>query len=284
MLLSPIHGGIAVDSSWDNSLILRQCWLAARCLKDGHTAAVGYGLGTAAENILDITTVFIFAAPLPILASPMHPVLHSSCSTPVPYVSGLTALEIDTSVRAGFPSPAEDFQAERIDVLKHIILHPQATYTLRVRGDSMRDEGIFDDDVILVDRAIKPRRGHIVVAVVDGAGNVVRDQRGAAVFLRANSRNRLDDGRSPDTEMRRAGTGAAANAGEAQRMSLAECNAHLAAQIERFVARMPEPLTAREVLRREVQAAVGRAVRDPGRDPETTNQGIRNENEKGRSR
>jgi len=139
--LSPNHGVNAVDSSWDNSLILRQCWLAARCLKDGHTAAVGYGLGTAAENILDITTVFIFAAPLPILASPMHPVLHSSCSTPVPYVSGLTALEIDTSVRAGFPSPAEDFQAERIDVLKHIILHPQATYTLRVRGDSMRDEG-----------------------------------------------------------------------------------------------------------------------------------------------
>ena len=64
----------------------------------------------------------------------MHPVLHSSCSAPVPYVSGLTALEIDTSVRAGFPSPAEDFQAERIDVLKHIIVHPQATFTLRVRG------------------------------------------------------------------------------------------------------------------------------------------------------
>ena len=138
-------------------------------LKRWADAAVGYGLGTAAENILDITTVFVFAAPLPILASPMHPVLHSSCSTPVPYVSGLTALEIDTSVRAGFPSPAEDFQAERIDVLKHIIVHPQATYTLRVRGDSMRDDGIFDGDVILVDRAIKPRHGHIVVAVVDGA-------------------------------------------------------------------------------------------------------------------
>ena len=116
------------------------------------------------------------------------------------------------------------------------------------------------------------------------AGNVVRDQRGAAVFLRANSRNRLDDGRSPDTQMRRAGIGAAANAGEAQRMSLAECNALLAAQIERFVARMPEPLTAREVLRREVQAEVGRCARDPERDPETNNQGIRNENEKGRSR
>lgn len=67
-------------------------------------------------------------------------------------------------------------------------------------------------------------------------------------------------------------------------MSLAERNALLAAQIERFVARMPEPLTAREVLRREVQAAVGRAARDPGREPETTDQGIRNENEKDRSR
>ena len=62
----------------------------------------------------------------------MHPVLHSSCSAPVPYVSGLTALAIDTSVRAGFPSPAEDFQAERIDGLKYIVLHPQATYTVRL--------------------------------------------------------------------------------------------------------------------------------------------------------
>ena len=97
----------------------------------------------------------------------MHPVLHSSCSTPVPYAPGLTALEIDTSVRAGFPSPAEDFQAERIDVLKHIIVHPQATYTLRVRGDSMRDEGIFDGDLIGVHRTRDARSGQIVVARVD---------------------------------------------------------------------------------------------------------------------
>lgn len=99
----------------------------------------------------------------------MYPTLDSPCSAPAPYVPSLCALEIDTSVHAGFPSPAEDFQAERIDVLKHIVRHPQATYTLRVRGDSMRDEGIFDGDVILVDRAIKPRHGHVVVAVVDGA-------------------------------------------------------------------------------------------------------------------
>lgn len=99
----------------------------------------------------------------------MLSVLDPLCSSPEPYRPGLIAQEIDTCVHAGFPSPAEDFQAERIDVLKHIVRHPQATYTLRVRGDSMRDEGVFDGDVILVDRAIKPRHGLIVVAVVDGA-------------------------------------------------------------------------------------------------------------------
>ncbi len=71
-------------------------------------------------------------------------------------------------VRAGFPSPAEDLGARRIDVLEHLIRHPQATYQMVVKGDSMRDEGISDGDVILVDRAIDPRHGHIVVAVIDG--------------------------------------------------------------------------------------------------------------------
>lgn len=99
----------------------------------------------------------------------MLSVLDPLCLSPEPYRPGLIAQEIDACVHAGFPSPAEDFQAERIDVLKHIVRHPQATYTLRVRGDSMRDEGVFDGDVILVDRAIKPRHGLIVVAVVDGA-------------------------------------------------------------------------------------------------------------------
>jgi hypothetical protein len=46
--------------------------------------------------------------------------------------------------------------------------HPQATFLLRVRGESMKDAGIFDNDVVLVDRAIHPRSGHVVVAVVDG--------------------------------------------------------------------------------------------------------------------
>ncbi len=71
-------------------------------------------------------------------------------------------------VAAGFPSPAEDHQAQRIDLMAQLIRHPQATFMLRVRGDSMRDAGILDGSVVLVDRAIAPRHGHIVIAVVDG--------------------------------------------------------------------------------------------------------------------
>ncbi len=71
-------------------------------------------------------------------------------------------------IRAGFPSPAEDFQAKRIDVLEHLVKHSQATYCMTVRGESMREAGIFDGDMLLVDRAVKPAHGQIVVAVVDG--------------------------------------------------------------------------------------------------------------------
>ena len=57
---------------------------------------------------------------------------------------------------------------QRVDLMAQLIKHPQATYMLRVRGESMRDAGIFDNDVVMVDRAITPRSGQIVVAVVDG--------------------------------------------------------------------------------------------------------------------
>jgi DNA polymerase V len=71
-------------------------------------------------------------------------------------------------VAAGFPSPAEDHQVQRVDLMAQLIRHPQATFMLRVRGDSMRDAGILDGSVVLVDRAIAPRNGHIVIAIVDG--------------------------------------------------------------------------------------------------------------------
>ena len=71
-------------------------------------------------------------------------------------------------VQAGFPSPAEDFAVKRIDLTEVLVTHPQATFLLRVSGESMKDAGIFDGDMLVVNKAIKPRHGHIVVAVVDG--------------------------------------------------------------------------------------------------------------------
>ena len=57
-------------------------------------------------------------------------------------------------VRAGFPSPAEDFQVERLDLTAILVSHPQATFFLRLRGDSMRDAGLFDGDLLVVNRAL----------------------------------------------------------------------------------------------------------------------------------
>jgi len=93
-----------------------------------------------------------------------------------PYVGGapmplgqfpISVMELETPIHAGFPSPAEDFQAKRIDILERLVTHPQATYSMAVRGHSMEGVGIFDGDVVLVDRAVKPAHGQIVVAVVD---------------------------------------------------------------------------------------------------------------------
>ena len=77
-------------------------------------------------------------------------------------------------VCAGFPSPAEDLGAQRIDLTQVLITHPQATFILRARGHSMMEAGIFDNDLLVVDRAIVPRHRHIVVAVVDGDFTVKR--------------------------------------------------------------------------------------------------------------
>ena len=89
-----------------------------------------------------------------------HPVRASS--------SPLVAYFLGNQVCAGFPSPADDLGAQRIDLTQVLIVHPQATYFLRARGHSMTEAGIFDNDILVVDRAIKARHNHVVVAIVDG--------------------------------------------------------------------------------------------------------------------
>lgn len=76
--------------------------------------------------------------------------------------------DLGAFVYAGFPSPAEDVGAKRIDLTARLVKHPQATFLLRARGDSMREAGIADGDVLVVDKAVQAKSGHIVIAVIDG--------------------------------------------------------------------------------------------------------------------
>ncbi|MCU0528356.1 MAG: translesion error-prone DNA polymerase V autoproteolytic subunit [Cyanobium sp. Prado107] len=74
-----------------------------------------------------------------------------------------------TTVAAGFPSPADDYVESRIDLNEALIRHPSSTFFLRVSGDSMRGAGILDGDLLVVDRAVEPRAGRVVVAVIEGS-------------------------------------------------------------------------------------------------------------------
>jgi len=78
------------------------------------------------------------------------------------------------SISAGFPSPAQDYIEAELDLNEHLISHPAATYFVRVAGNSMIDAGIFDDDILIVDRAIEPANKRIVIAILDGELTVKR--------------------------------------------------------------------------------------------------------------
>ena len=78
------------------------------------------------------------------------------------------------SVQAGFPSPAEDLGAQRIDLAQLLIKHSQATYFLRASGHSMTGAAIHDGDLLIVDRALEPQHNRIVIAAVNGELTVKR--------------------------------------------------------------------------------------------------------------
>lgn len=69
---------------------------------------------------------------------------------------------------AGFPAPGDDLVEKVLDINDLVVKHPAATFFVRVEGDSMTGAGIFSGDVLVVDRAVDPKDGHIVVAAVNG--------------------------------------------------------------------------------------------------------------------
>lgn len=89
-----------------------------------------------------------------------------------------------SNIAAGFPSPADDYIEDAIDLNKHLVEHPSATFFVRVKGSSMEGAGINDGDVLIVDRSLKAKSKSIIVAIVDGELTVKRLKESAKkVFL-----------------------------------------------------------------------------------------------------
>lgn len=86
-------------------------------------------------------------------------------------------------VRAGNPTSGDDYQADSVDLGRHLARNPQATFVMRVNGWSMHDAGIADGDELVVDRSIVAEAGRIVIAEVDGELTVKRLQRAATGWL-----------------------------------------------------------------------------------------------------
>ncbi|MGL2963378.1 LexA family protein [Flavobacterium sp. RSB2_4_14] len=80
----------------------------------------------------------------------------------------------DTGISAGFPSPADDFIELSIDLNKHIIKHKDTTFFAKVKGHSMKNVGIFDGDLLVIDKSLEPQDGRIAICQIDGEFTIKR--------------------------------------------------------------------------------------------------------------
>jgi len=81
---------------------------------------------------------------------------------------------VKEGVSAGFPSPAADFMETSIDLNKELSDNPLATFYIKVKGNSMIDAGINDNDVLVVDRSLEPQNNKIAICFIDGEFTVKR--------------------------------------------------------------------------------------------------------------
>ena len=77
-------------------------------------------------------------------------------------------------VQAGFPSPGEELEGSPLDTNQLLVKNPAATFFMRVSGNSMQDGGIYDGDIVVVDKSLEPKNGDIVVAILNDAYTLKR--------------------------------------------------------------------------------------------------------------
>ena len=100
---------------------------------------------------------------------------------------------LNDSVSAGFPSPADDYTEENIDLNEHLISNPFSTFFLRVKGDSMINAGVKDKDLIIVDKSLIAKPGNIVIAMIDGEFTIKRlSIKNNELYLKAENHNYPD--------------------------------------------------------------------------------------------
>lgn len=107
----------------------------------------------------------------------------------IPHATDAPIIELPlflTPAACGFPSPAQDYVEQTIDLNQHCVSHPAATFYVRASGHSMIGEGINDGDMLIIDRAITARHGDIVLACLDGEFTVKILQTDPMALLPAN--------------------------------------------------------------------------------------------------
>ncbi|MBC8214554.1 MAG: translesion error-prone DNA polymerase V autoproteolytic subunit [Candidatus Marinimicrobia bacterium] len=102
-----------------------------------------------------------------------------------PSIETATEMPLYSSmISAGFPSPADDYLELSLDLNQYLIKHPSATFYVRVKGDSMVNAGIYDGDLLIVDKSLEPKNDSIVVCVINGEFTVKKLKRsGEKLYL-----------------------------------------------------------------------------------------------------
>lgn len=113
---------------------------------------------------------FQFQSAIPMTSATLQPVV----LTPQIGLQPIRLPLFSHKVAAGFPSPADDYIEGRLSLDEHLVHHKEATFFVRAKGNSMVGAGIFDGNLLVVDKSLAPSSGDIVIAVIDGELTVKR--------------------------------------------------------------------------------------------------------------
>ena len=91
-----------------------------------------------------------------------------------PLKRNIVSIPFYNSIIAGFPSPADDYMEEKLDLNRFLIKNPSATFYIKVEGVSMVGAGIYPKDILIVDRSMKAKNNDIIIALVNGEFTVKR--------------------------------------------------------------------------------------------------------------